>query len=334
MGWFDRPDLDGMYARADVQGLIRVLDDGSEAEQITAGEMLIRLGIRRGFDHLIEILGTGGESARIAAAEVLGELKATQAVDSLAITLEDPSEKVQQAAWQALLAIDTVQAQQALAEWDRAKAEPDADLQTFAYDHVMGSNRLPGARRILKPAMRQTAAQEEFILANRYQEEERTLEALTAIDKVLVVDPAWADALNLRGILHEEMGVPFAALNDYRKAALYDPLLAEARTNLEEMMRELNLPAIPVQEWLDQLESDTWEERRDAYVALSFSRHPAALPALLNGLQDEDVEVITAVIEAIEGMDDPVARAALEENYQDMQGSESDMDLFGFLDNK
>jgi len=319
MGWFSKPDLDGMYARADVQGLTRVLEDASEAEQVIASEMLIRLGVHRGFDHLLEILGTGSEAAQMAAAEVFGALQDPRAVDALSVSLEESSPAVQEAARQALLAIDTPEARTALEGYERDKEESLVDVETFGYDHVMGSNRLPGERKVLNPEKRHAAAQEEFILANHYQEEGRTLEALTAVNKVLVVDPAWADALNLRGILHEEMGVPFAALNDYRKAALYDPELTEARTNLNELMRELDLPSTPLEDWLDMLDSDIWEDRRDAYIALSFSDSPLALPALLRGLQDEDVEVITAVLEALEGMPDPSAHAALEEYYREIE---------------
>lgn len=321
MAWFGKLDLDELFSRADIQGLYRVLIDGSEADQISASGMLIQLGVQRGFDHLVEMLGSGSSSARAAVAETFGELKDARAVDTLAAMLEDPSKTVKEAARQALVDIDTVEAQQALVEWesDRMEMESDVEVQTFAYDPIMGSNRLPGERKALNPDERQSAAREEFVLANSYQEEGRTQEALTACDKVLAVDPTWADALNLRGILHEELKQPFLALNDYRKAYLYDPTLGEARTNLDDLIHELDLKSVIVSEWVDQTQSSTWEERQAAYIALSFSDHPVAFLTLVKGLDDEDVEVITAVIEALEGMDDPQARQALEEYYRRME---------------
>ena len=92
-----------------------MLTDGSDADQITASGMLIRLGVQRGFEHLIEMLGTGREPVRAAAAEMFGELREARAVDALAVTLDDPSETVKEAARQALVDIDTVEAQRALA---------------------------------------------------------------------------------------------------------------------------------------------------------------------------------------------------------------------------
>ncbi len=153
MGWFGKPDLDELFARADIQGLFRVLTDGSDADQITASGMLIRLGVQRGFEHLIEMLGTGREPVRAAAAEMFGELREARAVDALAVTMDDPSETVKEAARQALVDIDTVEAQRALAEWeaDRTELNADVEVQTFAYDPIMGSNRLPGERRALNP---------------------------------------------------------------------------------------------------------------------------------------------------------------------------------------
>ncbi len=122
------------------------------------------------------------------------------------------------------------------------------------------------------------------------------------------MDPTWADALNLRGILHEELKQPYLALNDYRKAFLYDPSLGEARTNLADLMSELDLKGVNVSEWVEQTQSSTWEERQAAYIALSFLDHPLAFRTLVKGLDDEDVEVITAVIESLEGMDDPAGQ--------------------------
>jgi tetratricopeptide (TPR) repeat protein len=234
--------------------------------------------------------------------------------------MDDPSETVKEAARQALLEIDTEEAHRALVEWEanRGELEAEVEMQTFAYDPIMGSNRLPGERKALNPKERQTAAREEFILANSYQEEGRTQKALSACDKVLAVDPTWSDALNLRGILHEELKQPYLALNDYRKAYLYDPTLGEARTNLDDLIRELDLMSMKVSEWVEQTQSSTWEERQAAYIALSFSDHPLAFRTLVKGLDDEDVEVITAVIESLEGMDDPQAREALEEYYRGM----------------
>lgn len=321
MGWLGKPDLDKMYARADIQGLFRVLAEGSDADQITSSGMLIRLGVQRGFEHLIELLGTGSEPVRAAAAEMLGELRDARAVDALAVTLDDPSESVKEAAHQALLDIDTIESKRVLDEWEAEHNETDADVevQTFAYDPIMGSNRLPGERKTLNTQERQTAAREEFVLANAYQEEGRTQEALSACDKVLAVDPTWADALNLRGILHEELKQPYLALNDYRKAYLYDPSLVEARTNLDDLIRELDLHNVNVSEWVEQAQSSTWEERQAAYIALSFSDHPVAFRTLVKGLDDEDVEVITAVIEALEGMDTLAAGEILEQYYRDQQ---------------
>jgi len=217
-----------------------------------------------------------------------------------------------------LLDIDTLESQQALTEWDASHSDPDEEIQTFGFDPIMGSNRLPGFRKALNPEERHTAAREEFTLANHFQEEARPQEALASVNKVLAVDPTWADALNLRGILHEELNQPFLALNDYRKACLYDGSLVEARTNLDEVIRELDLAGTPANDWIDQTTSSDWEERQAAYIALSFSDHPMVLHTLEKGLADEDVEVITAVIEALEGLDTPPARQVLEEYYRGM----------------
>jgi HEAT repeat protein len=323
MGWFGKPDLEGMFSRADIQGLFQVLNDGSEIDQITAASMLIQLRVQRGFDHLIEMLGTGRAQIRAAAAETFGELRDTRAVAALAVTLDDPSAEVQDAARQALLDIDTLESQQALTEWDASHSDPDEEIQTFGFDPIMGSNRLPGFRKVLNPEERHLAAREEFTLANHFQEEARPQEALASVNKVLAVDPTWADALNLRGILHEELNQPFLALNDYRKACLYDSLLVEARTNLDELIRELDLAGTPANDWIEQTTSSDWEERQAAYIALSFSDHPLAFHTLEKGLADEDVEVITAVIEALEGLDTPAARQVLEEYYRGMEADNS-----------
>lgn len=326
MGWFGKPDLEGMFSRADIQGLFQVLNGGSETDQIMAATMLIQLRVQRGFDHLLEMLGTGRAQVRAAAAETFGELKEARAVAALTITLDDPSEEVRDAARQALLDIDTLESQQALTEWDASHTDPDEEIQTFGYDPIMGSNRLPGFRKALNPEERNRAAREEFILANHFQEESRPQEALASVDKVLAVDPTWADALNLRGILHEELNQPYLALNDYRKAILYDSSLSEARSNLEDLIQELGLREIPANDWLDQVDSDVWEERQAAYVALSFSEHPLAFRSLEKGLSDEDVEVVTAVIEALEGLDTLATRQVLEEYYRGIQDSGLDLD--------
>ena len=77
-------------------------------------------------------------------------------------------------------------------------------------------------------------------LAYRYYEESEAFDkALEECERAIQLDSLLSDAHNLRGIILEELGRPWDAVEAYKKALKLDPDFSEAKENLDALKAEL-----------------------------------------------------------------------------------------------
>lgn len=72
-----------------------------------------------------------------------------------------------------------------------------------------------------------------------YEETQEFEKALQVCDNVIEIEPEFADAYNLRGVVLEELGRDLEARQDYQQAIWLDPKFAEAKANLAELKEKL-----------------------------------------------------------------------------------------------
>ena len=71
-----------------------------------------------------------------------------------------------------------------------------------------------------------------------YKETEEFDKALRECETAIDLEPFWADAHNLRGMILEELGRSLEAIGAYRKAIQLDPDFSEAKENLANLKAE------------------------------------------------------------------------------------------------
>ncbi len=176
----------------------------------------------------------------------------------------------------------------------------------------------------ISSAEMQHAAEQHFILASKYFEEDRFTQSLTEANFTLELSPRWSEASNLKGLILEELGEHYQALVAYKKAIYLDTNSTDARENLANLIAVLDIPSTPMQDLLDGLNSEEWDMRRDAVAALSVKDEPEALQAIIRALYDEDLEVRAIALEALECSPEPEAVNAVQRYYDEFVGEESE----------
>ena len=167
-------------------------------------------------------------------------------------------------------------------------------------------------------------AEKYYILASKYYDEDRFTQALTEVNHALELNPKWAEASNLKGLILDELGEQYLALVAYQKAAQLDEHFTDARENLSNLIAELEIQSTPLKDLLEGSTSDDWDMRRDAVASLAVRPEPEALQGILNALYDEDLEVRATALEVLEYSKDAAAVEAVEKYYSEFQGEEDE----------
>ncbi len=89
------------------------------------------------------------------------------------------------------------------------------------------------------PADLFTQAEAHLNQAELYYQQEKYDDSLRECDTALGIDPALADAHNLRGVILEELGREWEAISAYRQALQLDPDFHEAKNNLATLKSDL-----------------------------------------------------------------------------------------------
>lgn len=331
MGFFGHSDVDELIRSKDIAGLVKCLTNSDATEQFRAAEALARFGNWKGFAFLILSLRNKKSSIRGAAAETLGSLQDPRAVPALSKVLRDEDTDVQQAAVEALHTINTSEAMDAITRMDLTRSTHNEEQksghepnQSFNDAIFGGGSQVEDRSAGVSSAEMQHAAEQHFILASKYFEEDRFTQSLTEANFTLELSPRWSEASNLKGLILEELGEHYQALVAYKKAIYLDTNSTDARENLANLIAVLDIPSTPMQDLLDGLNSEEWDMRRDAVAALSIKDEPEALQAIIRALYDEDLEVRAIALEALECSPEPEAVNAVQRYYDEFVGEESE----------
>ena len=333
MGFFNRVNIAELIETKDLAGLENCLNTGDAAIQFQAAEALAGFGNWKGFAFLVLSTQHKKPSIRAAAAETLGNIDDPRAIRTLARLLKDDDEDVQQSAKEALRAINTIEAIQTLAFSDTddrfnpnmpAKDDnPNASINDAIFG---GASQCDISGSCVTDLERQQSADRYFILASKYYDEDRFTQALTEVNHAMEARPDLAEAANLKGLILEALGEHYQALLAYQKALHLDKNLDEAKENKTGLMLELEIDTTPLQDFLDGAMAEEWDMRLDAVAALSARTEPEALQAIIKALYDEDLEVCTAALDALESNAAPEAAIAIQHYFSSLdQVDEEDL---------
>ena len=118
----------------------------------------------------------------------------------------------------------------------------------------------------------------------------------------LLADQFNADAYNLLGIIHEENNEYRQAYFDYKKAVSCEPSYEEARSNLEEIMREFGEANTNFSTLVADLESGEDDLIYDAVVNLGELNNEAAIEPLMPFLSHPKRIIVLAAIQSLENL--------------------------------
>ncbi len=332
MGFFNYIDIDSLIAEKDIPGLEKCLSTGDITEQFEAAEALIKFNNWKGFAFLVIELQNTKPSIRAAAAEALGSIRDERAVRPLSRLVKDEDPDVQQAVVDSLRAINSMEALDTLAG---INDEVIPEMVNFEEGHTPNSSfndALFGGGSQVDPTPQvntsslelQQASEKYYILASKYYDEDRYTQALTEVNHALELNPKWAEASNLKGLILDELGEQYLALVAYQKAAQLDDHFMDARENLSHLIAELEIQSTPLKDLLEGSTSDDWDMRRDAVASLAVRPEPEALQGILNALYDEDLEVRATALEVLEYSKDTAAVEAVEKYYSEFLGDEEE----------
>lgn len=336
MGLFDRVNVPELIAENDIDGLEKCLDSSDYSLQFEAAEALARMENWKGFAFLVISTRNNKSTIRAAAAEMLGVLGDPRAVRHLIRLMNDDDQEVKQCAMDALREINTSDSLDAIAGFTSGASRfsneikdthsPNAAISDAIFGSVSQGDVSCGLTSSIE---RQRSAEKHFILAGKFYEEDRFTQALTEVNITLELIPDMAEASNLKGLILEALEEHYLAIIAYQKALRSDPLLKEAQENLSELTVELDIFNTPLQEFLEGSSSEDWDMRRDAIAALSIKTEPEALDAIIRSLDDEDLEVCSLALEALECSSSPAALIALQNYYAnfDVTGEEDETGL-------
>lgn len=313
MDLFNFPQIDRMTADGDLDGLRDLLAKGGLAVRLRAAYALAGLEEGSGWRYLLDsVRQVSDPQVQITAAELLGDLGHLRAIPALEDALTRAKGDVAEALKGALEAIGGPEADDALRRAGYAPVLP----------HIASSQQMIDYGGDYVRTFRPDSAEVQFLTAEEHfnnavalREAEQVERALTENSLALWLQPDWAYAWYLRGVLFEELERPFEAALAYRWALELDPEQADASEALNDMEFTLSDDMLDGEVLLRGLKSRAWQERRDSAAGLGDlgeDAPPEALPLLLNLLvTDEEREVRHAVIEALGNIEDRSALQAL-----------------------
>lgn len=307
MDFFNRPDIQKMIDLNDREGLYQCLNHRHPATRLQAAQALAEMNDGTGWRVLTEWVGYDNEpDIQEGAAAILGELGARspgdahRVVPALGAALKLARDETAAVIRDALLQVGGPEAEEALrlAGYTPSVEEPVSEVSEFEAHFVRPV--LPDTQDI------------EFLTAEAHlntavdlRENELAERGLVECSLALWLQPDWAYAWYLRGVLFEDLERPYEAWLAYRQAVEIDPRQAdaiEAMQDLEEENRLIPLDPSPLAEAAGSL---TWQDRRDAAAGLGVLalKNPDLVKEyiglLVDLLDDEEREVRHAAIHAL-----------------------------------
>jgi HEAT repeat protein len=340
MKLFGGTDVDDLIAHRDIAGLLECLEKEDTISQLKAAIALAELHQSEGVEFLIWFLKHPKLDVRSAAVEALGSLRAEEAVPELIPLLKDRDADFRELVSTALQQIGTAEALRALEERNIEEVTPPQeypdqgfDLANSTADPITGVNpyKQQDIPTEIGPVERRRA-REFFRLADQHQEEGRPVQALDECNTALAIWPSWADAYNLKGIILEDLNKPYQAMLAYQRAVKIDPTLTAAANNLADSISELEVTQVPLTELLEAVSTGEWETRQEAIAALNQRPEPEAVEEIIHLVSDDDPDISSFALDALEASSQPAAKKALAEYYgvslDDIAENDQEKDFF------
>ncbi len=304
MNFLRRPNISKMAAENDRDGLYNCLNHQDPIIRLQSAQALAEMGDGVGWRFLTDTVRQESDpGAQETAAAILGELgarspaDARRAVKPLAEVLKIARGDLADAVRDALEMIGGQDALETLRREGYAPVPNREDEPVTDFDAHYIRPVLPGTDQI------------EFLSAEQHlnnaidlREAELAERGLVECNLALWLQPEWAYAWYLRGVLLEDLERPFEAWLAYRRAGDLDPALSDAREALEELDNEYAYEQPEQNLLLESLGSGSWRERRDAAAGLGTLAHADSglvVEPLLGLLDNEEREVRQAAIQAL-----------------------------------
>jgi tetratricopeptide (TPR) repeat protein len=200
---------------------------------------------------------------------------------------------------------------------DESEGEQEPNVSTqknTSYD--LSNESAPAEEPIKIPAHRST--REYVEAASNLIDEEEYSQAYVQCRLALFADPYNSDAFNMLGIIHEEDEAYRQAYFCYKQAVSCDPSFEEARSNLDELVREFGGENANVQTLISDLETGEEDLIYDAVVNLGESNNPEATEHLLAVLKNPSRKIVLASIESLANLHAVEAAESIASLYTDL----------------
>lgn len=297
------PNIEKMAEEHDYDGLYRALTHRDMIVRLQAAQALADMDDGTGWRFLMETVQQPGDvEARTIAAAMLGELGHPRAVPVLGeelmkLRFAPVSDEFAEALHKALETINTPEAEEALRKAGYEPVLPVQHHTVIEYD-----------AHYVRPVLHQTeeikfrTAEEHLNSAVELREAEMTERGLVENSIALWLSPAWGYAWYIRGVLFEDLDRNYEAILAYRQTVELDPTQTDAKEALEELLREDPPKTEDADQFILDLGSRSWEDRRNAAAGLGDlalrgdPRPGEVVDALIKLLGDEEREVRHAAI--------------------------------------
>lgn len=304
MNFLRRPNISKMATENDRDGLYRCLNHHDPVIRLQSAQALAEMGDGAGWRFLTDTVRQESDpGAQETAAAILGELgtrspaDARRAVKPLAELLKTAQGDLADTVRDALEMISSQEALEMLRREGYAPVSHREDEPVTDFDAHFIRPILPSTEQI------------EFLSAEQHlhnaidlREAELAERGLVECSLALWLQPDWAYAWYLRGVLFEDLDRPFEAWLAYRRAIDLDPVLSDALEALEELDNEYAYDQPEQGLLLESLGSGSWQERRDAAAglgALTSADASTMVEPLVGLLEDGEREVRQAAIQAL-----------------------------------
>ncbi len=305
MDLFGSNNIEKMAAERDMEGLYRLLEHANPATRLEAAMALADMDDGAGWRYLLDaVRRTDDPESQQVAAAMLGDLGHHRAIPVLGEVLIRARGELADVIKEALQAIGGQEADGALR---RAGYEP-------ILPHMSGNQQLMEYEGDYVRAIVPDTAQIEILTAEQHlntavelREAEMAERGLVEDSLALWLQPEWAYAWYLRGVLYEDLERPYEAYLCYQWALELDPVQAEAREAIADLKRSQSFSLLEPAMLMVTLTAREWSERRDAAAGLGELGENApegSVDPLIALLDDEEREVRHAAVEALASIGD------------------------------
>jgi HEAT repeat protein len=307
MDFLGRPNIEKMVVENDRDGLYRCLNHRDILIRIQAAQALAVMEDGSGWRFLTDTVENSDDAdEQEAAAAILGELgmrsisNAHRAVPALGSALKTAHGETADVIRDALEEIGSEEAFRALHEAGYTATPEETEGEVTDYE-----------AHFIRPVLPDTGLSE-FLTAEQHlntsvelREAELSERALVECSLALWLQPDWAYAWYVRGVIYEDLERPFEAWLSYRHAVAIDASQKDAEEALAELEEDYDFSILDYEQLYQALSSSNWQECRDAAACAGelANQNPKLadelVRPLVDFLSDEEREVRCAAIHSL-----------------------------------